>query len=239
MKKSIMLALLGFAICVNGFGNDTDYQIRIKKIQLSTDDAIESDDPKETYTYDMITKSYRFRNLFDGRQETAFVVKQRVYLSIDFMLEQPVPVDMIRIFNGYGKSDDLYLKNLRFRTINISCANINEYGNETNLYVVTPNSSIHLADNFGYTNLSITNDEPYKFFSFYFTDFYTNGVKYKDMCISEIQLWYRGKRYEIVNLDEVEKVMRYGSPATQNHWIGDPIKYKEKPKQKWWEFWKD
>lgn len=240
-RYGVVIVVLVFSFL--GYGRESiSPAIRIRSFFIETDDFHpEYEEPIYTYKngyiklvplYDMITPKYRFRNMFDGDSKTAFVVKQRAFLAIKFLLDKPISIDRIRIFNGYGESKDLYLKNLRFVRVRISLGKINEYGEFTNTYLVTPNGSFPLPDKFDYIEIPIYGQEEYNHFSFYFEDNYTNGVIYDDMCISEIQLWYRGERYNIENLEDVEKVIRYGSPATQGHWVGESIKYKKRPKLK-------
>ncbi|URA09907.1 hypothetical protein [Thermospira aquatica] len=91
--------------------------------------------------------------------------------------------------------------------------------NETN--VITTNREVLLSDS-GWNEISLhelkvnpTNIDAVKFtiLSTY------PGTHYNDTCISEIEFWYKGKKYEIANLEEAKReyLRRYIEERRKGH----------------------
>ncbi|URA09415.1 NADase-type glycan-binding domain-containing protein [Thermospira aquatica] len=212
------------------------YEVKVKYISFENEDIpFNPDDPNSEVP--ALDENHRLSYMFDNNIKTAFAVKDtELYIYIIF--EKPILIDEIRIFNGWGKSKESFYHNYRIKELGVSLFNQDEYARAKNYL----DFGILFNDEFKFTNIYITNITneivPRRNLRLMFIEVYSSGVIHRKTCISEIQLYYKGKRYKIVNLDEVEDKIRYGSPITQGHWIGEPIKYKEKPRKKWYEFWK-
>jgi len=104
-------------------------------------------------------------------------------------------IDEIRIWNGYGKSSDLWKKNNRAREISIFIG-ISGTKSFTNIEYV-------LKDTDGYQSIKFSpvlgNEVNVQILSTY------PGTMYDDTCISEIEFWYQGQKYEVANLEEAKR----------------------------------
>lgn len=110
-----------------------------------------------------------------------------------------VPVDKIVIYNGYCKSQELWKMNNRIKKIGIQVSYIinKKFGN---FYFEEELKDIV------YNEILITNYLTNRIagISFFILSTYP-GTKYDDTCISEIEFWYKGKKYEVANLEEAKK----------------------------------
>ncbi|URA09904.1 NADase-type glycan-binding domain-containing protein [Thermospira aquatica] len=128
------------------------------------------------------------------------------YVNVGFNPKSsPFLIDTIRIYNGYGKSEEIWKKNNRVKGLSLLFLYLVVKNNETN--VITTNREVLLSDS-GWNEISLhelkvnpTNIDAVKFtiLSTY------PGTHYNDTCISEIEFWYKGKKYEIANLEEAKR----------------------------------
>jgi hypothetical protein len=104
-------------------------------------------------------------------------------------------IDEIRIWNGYGKSPELWKKNNRAKEISI-WVGVSETKSFTNIEYV-------LKDTEGYQSIKFSpilgNQVNVQILSTY------PGTMYDDTCISEIEFWYQGQKYEVANLEEAKR----------------------------------
>ncbi len=104
-------------------------------------------------------------------------------------------IDEIRIWNGYGKNTDLWKKNNRAKEISIwlGISVTNDFMNKK--YI--------LKDTEGYQSIKfnpvLVNKVNIQILSTY------PGTTYDDTCISEIEFWYQGQKYEVANLEDAKR----------------------------------
>ena len=166
------------------------------------------------------SSKYPSTNLFDGYLKTCWIVgstkkKENSILYIKVPKNIPTNKLILNIFSGYGKSKKLYYANARPKKIHISFLsvhNIEGYNTEVaNKYIIKEYSTtkdIELADNFGVQSFPLKLDRKYTslILKFEIKEVY-KGVKYNDICISEIFFNnrfitpYPNKYHEIQDVD--------------------------------------
>ncbi|QJR21434.1 hypothetical protein BREVNS_0684 [Brevinematales bacterium NS] len=151
--------------------------------------------------------SYSPLNLLDGRLDTAIALhkdynplfEKQLMFIISFR-SPSFKVDKMVIFNGYQKNEEIYRKNKRVREVNIS---FRKKRNDEKVYDIVLFTNLLLKDEKQITLIlpkSVEIDE----IGFYILSTYP-GTTYDDTCISEIEFWYRGQKYEVANLEEAKR----------------------------------
>ncbi|NPV02352.1 MAG: hypothetical protein HPY53_13340 [Brevinematales bacterium] len=181
--------------------------ITISQLSMSETGSVWDEEPTELSS---ITIDYPFSNLFDGRIDTCFVFRNPYleWFSIDMFFTKPILIDRIRIFNGYGKSLELYKANTMFK--NLDCS-LSLWKNK---YVFYNDSYgfIHFEKKMDFITINVTNTTNiYNHVSFSFYEYIVQDHKFNDVCISEIEFWYKDHKYNIVNLAEIEAKIPYGT----------------------------
>mgnify|MGYP001490768035 CR=1 FL=1 len=139
---------------------------------------------------------------FDGNSSTCFAEDtsdNRLNIMLRFRKE--ILIDEIRIINGFSKSEDLFQKNNRIRNLMLEFAIeksevYRSIGEEKFVLKDQMNfQSLKLAKSYqtNYVQVGSTGENPYK------------GMKYDDTCITEIEFYYKGKKIEINNTDQLQK----------------------------------
>ncbi|URA09143.1 NADase-type glycan-binding domain-containing protein [Thermospira aquatica] len=126
--------------------------------------------------------------------------------------DDPTPVDMVRIYNGYGKNSNVFEANRKIKRMGIEVTVYKKEGEEVEekIYyrgkeVKDIETSVELSP--GWNEIYL---EKYGLptqllrIVFYINSTYP-GTRYDDTCISEIEFFYQGQKYEIVNLEEIKK----------------------------------
>jgi hypothetical protein len=130
-------------------------------------------------------------------------------------------IDRIVIYNGYQKSDELFLKNARVKNLGLNFQK-DKYDNMdfpentfyTNLILgdIKEGQIIDFKNAIRFNNVSFIIESTYP------------GTKYEDIAISEIEFWYQGKKYEVANLKKVmEKHKEISIKANKNCFPQIPI----------------
>ncbi|NPV02354.1 MAG: hypothetical protein HPY53_13350 [Brevinematales bacterium] len=144
-------------------------------------------------------------NLFDKNKNTALALNTK---NIDYedtiknnyfivFFTQPIDIDKICILNGYQKSDNLFYENERVKKLQISF-----YNSDFKIIQIISNISIYdIKDN---QKIIFPQKINTSLMLFEVTEHYS-GIKYQDLCISEIELWDGNEKYEIGNLEEAKK----------------------------------
>ncbi len=120
------------------------------------------------------------------------------HISIGFG-KKGFPIEKIVIFNGYCKNHELWKMNNRVKKLGIDIVYkvYNKFGYfyfEKELED-TEREEIEIIN---YVTNHITG------ITFFILSTY-RGTKYDDTCISEIEFWYKGKKYEVENLEEAKR----------------------------------
>jgi len=152
---------------------------------------------------------YMIFNLFDNDLKTAIAVnsKYKPYKEAKFpyfriWFKKPYPVDKIVIYNGFQKSDELYFKNGRAKLVSLYVLNHTEKvkGKE---YSISLETNILLDDVKDPQVINLPNVSG-EHWVIHFQSTYP-GTGSDDICISEMELWYKGEKYEVVNLEEAKR----------------------------------
>jgi len=118
-----------------------------------------------------------------------------------------IPIDEIRLYNGYQKSSNAYKANARAKDVRLILGKDTrevfdpyaDYGNKSELWFWEG----RLKDTF---QVQVFKFKPVVANEFYFLVLSTYpGTTYDDTCISEIEFWYRGQKYEVGNLEEAKR----------------------------------
>jgi len=171
---------------------------------------------------------YAHFNLLDKDLSTSIVVNKSLikyketkfpYFLLKF--KSSFYVDEIVIFNGYQKDKELYTKNSRVKEIKIISATFKYEEISNGGYskiikddkgvshkvnaktIINLETNIILSDTMERQILKF-NETFGNLWSFDILSTYP-GTKYDDTCISEIEFWYKGEKYEIGNLEEAKK----------------------------------
>ncbi len=161
-------------------------------------------------SYDENPLRYMIFNLFDNNLATTIAINSKYipyrqevkfpYFRIIF--KKPYKVDKIVIYNGFQKSDELYYKNERAKEISITVLNYTDKKKEEKY-------SVSIETNF----LLIDSKEGQVFIlpdvsgEHWIIDVHSTypGTLYDDICISEIEFWYKGEKYEVKNLEQAKR----------------------------------
>jgi len=154
---------------------------------------------------------YNVFNLFDGDLKQALAVNVKYKLPLDEVtfpyfyvrLRNSIMVDEIRIWNGYQKSEKVYLANSRVKEIRIEFCDYS-YTNEKFGYKTVLEKVQELEDT---TNVQVIRLEKEVKFDVLSIDILSTypGTTYDDTCISEIEFWYKGQKYRVANLEEAKR----------------------------------
>lgn len=152
---------------------------------------------------------YMIFNLFDNNLNTTVAVnskykpyKEDAFPYFRIVFKEPYKIDKIVIYNGYQKSDELYSKNSRAKDILITV--LNHIEKEKNKkYSVSIETNFLLND----TKEPQVIDLPDVSGDYWIVNFKSTypGSGSDDICISEIEFWYKGEKYEVKNLEEAKK----------------------------------
>lgn len=150
---------------------------------------------------------YSFFNLFDNNTNTTLAINTNVreikgYAYFDIILKKNYLVDKIVIYNGFQKSINSFYKNSRVKELEIWVTKVlnQEHKNFTNLLktnILLKDTSERQVVNLPYV---LDGNE----FGFYVQSTYP-GTQYDDICISEIEFWYKGEKYKVKNLEEAKR----------------------------------
>lgn len=167
-------------------------------------------------------------NLFDDNSNTAIALNSNVMVNKDgnsyfrILLLKSIIVDRIVILNGYCKSINTYSNNNRVKELKFEFSSVeriivsNGVYNETIIndkgqaekikfeYKKVYDTNIILNDNGVFQDVSIGKLSNFNSIDVTIMDTYP-GIKYDDTCISEIEFWYQGKKYEVANLEQAKK----------------------------------
>ncbi len=128
------------------------------------------------------------RNIPDlGLSETPFF---RVYF------QNKIKVDKLIIYNGYQKSIEVYQKNARVKEMQI----VGWYTNWEERF----ETNITLRDSMDRQEINFVSPIEANKFLFDILSTYP-GTRYDDVCISEIEFYYQGRKYQVVNLEEAKR----------------------------------
>ena len=205
-----------------GLTNDEDsYKVKIYSIKFERASKYNSSLP------DMTLSDHKITYMFDGDEKTAFCIRNPAVggYVLYVTLQDFIKVDEIRIFNGYGKNKDLYFSNMRFNYMKIGINRIEK--NRKTLRYTPVSSGYNFDDKYEYVSFNIdyltyTNWNGFLFLLDYSYDGNPNR-KSNDAFISEIQFWYKGKRYEIENLNNLEEKIVYGEDWIKNDIIDGEV----------------
>lgn len=162
---------------------------------------------------------YHIFNLFDQSLSTALALRKNEFskTGVDLAFSKEFLIDKIVVYNGYQKTQEIYKKNNRIKELALEGFSRNDQ--DRFLEVFTTN--VELSDTMGYSNVIILNND-IKIWNLYISAMSTYpGTKYDDTCISEIEFWYQGQKYEIANLEEAKKefLAKYREQQKMN-WMG-------------------
>ena len=150
---------------------------------------------------------YSSFNLVDGNLSTAGAINtnghvgqpltnvRAPYFTIFF--KENYPVDKIVVYNGYQKNKDIYLKNNRVKELFVIAIG-------TNYREELINRVYKIYDKFEGQEIIFEKSINAKDWTFFVLSTYP-GTEYDDICISEIEFWYKGEKYKIGNLEEAKK----------------------------------
>jgi hypothetical protein len=217
MKTIIIFCLLiiGCNLYSEGMeinGNDKDY---LNQTIVVPDNG----DPNE----------YNIFNLFDNNQRTTLAIN----LKYKFDDEIKVPffrvifndqynIDQLVLYNGFQRSEDLYTQNCRVKEIQITffTKSIINATNEIYNDIIIDKTGKEQKVIYVYTNMVTTNcillDSKEKQIIYFPKSSKANnlvinvlstypGTKYDDICISKLEFWDQGQKYEVTNLEEAKK----------------------------------
>ena len=161
-------------------------------------------------------------NLFDGDVATCFAVeaiRKNVItdsIGVTVLFNKPVNIDEIKIANGFAKSQKTFDENTRLKKLNLYIFKPEGKQQGKDSYIL---ETIELKDVKAYQNVKLSREyftkkiemgigsssgelsgrEPGKYQIFY------GGTKYYDICISEIEFYYKGKKVTLTNADKIKK----------------------------------
>ncbi|URA09139.1 NADase-type glycan-binding domain-containing protein [Thermospira aquatica] len=175
---------------------------------------------------------YWVYNLFDGRIDTCWAegvkgdgsgtngswgeegVGEFVGTDLSLLTNDrgPVSIDMVRIYNGYGKNSNVFEANRKIKRMGIRVYCYKKEGEEVEEKIYYKGKEVKKIDTSvelspGWNEIYLEKQGlPTQLVSI---EFYINstypGTRYDDTCISEIEFFYQGQKYEIVNLEEIKK----------------------------------
>ncbi|MCX7820376.1 MAG: hypothetical protein N2258_01720, partial [Brevinematales bacterium] len=152
---------------------------------------------------------YMIFNLFDNNLATTVAVnsKYNPYKEVKFpyfriWFKKLYKVDKIVIYNGFQKNDELYFKNCRGKEISITVLNYTDK-EKVDEYSISIETNILLNDTKEPQAINLP-DVSGEHWIIDFQSTYPGSV-YDDICISEIEFWYKGKKYEVANLEKAKK----------------------------------
>ncbi|MGC8770056.1 MAG: hypothetical protein ACP5Q5_02255 [Brevinematia bacterium] len=216
-----------------------NYDINFNFVQFDIPAYLTSDVDNE-----YLVQEHRMSYMFDGNSNSSFcIINGTDSLSFRIFFNNPIPIDEIRILNGNFNSDDAFNRSYRFLRLGLSIFCLNEFG--------------EISYNF-YTNIKLpAKPQPFvlknfedteKTFwgvNFYFDSVNNNNIEVSNLYITDIQFWYKGKRYNILNLNKLEEQLQnvYVSQLEGRFWrklyqLEPQLQFKQRPIKQWWEFWK-
>jgi hypothetical protein len=172
-----------------------------------------------------ITKYHEF-NLLDGDLRTAVAINRKngstdklaPYFYLIFKDE--FPVDKIKIYNGFQINTNIYNQNERVKEIQLQIQNVKDAFDKYSFQ-----SNIQISDSTNGQEIILGNEIEIKNIGIFVlsTD---PGTKYDDICVSEMEFWYKGEKYEVSNLAEAkqEYVKLYTDSALE--WMTNGIEVK-------------
>lgn len=136
-------------------------------------------------------------NILDGNIDTCYAVREdNINIRIKFVT--PLKIDEIRIMNGFGKNDTSFSENNRVSNCEIYFILKDELiGEEGHI----------LKDQKEFQSIKLKKEylfEQFKIFNLSSGKKY-KGTKYDDYCITEIELYYKGKKIDINNINELKR----------------------------------
>jgi len=163
---------------------------------------------------------YAHVNLFDGEPSTCFAVetdnKEMVTDNIGLLItfNKSIHIDEIGIINGFAKNRKTFIENTRIKKLNLKFAELSQNSSadssysEDNIlkdidtiqhiklkrdyYINTVTLSAHPGNN------TISGREPGE------TQVFYAGAKYEDICISELEFYYKGNKVNIENSKQLK-----------------------------------
>ncbi len=173
---------------------------------------------------------YNIFNFFDNNQKTAVVINAKFRQNDDIFkypffrisLKKQYNIDKLVFYNGFQINDDLYNKNSRVKEIQITFFLENKiFVNEGEIYndVIIDEKGRKQKIVIEWTNIITTNCILLDTKGKQIIEFpevnannlkidvltYYSGTQYDDICISKLEFWYRGEKYQVTNLKEAKK----------------------------------
>ena len=115
------------------------------------------------------------------------------------ILKKKYKIDKIVIWNGFQKSSDLYMKNSRVKEVYIEARDNNNYKKRPDYF-----TNISLIDSTNSQDIIFPTPIEGDNISFSVLSTYP-GTKYGDICLSEMEFWYKGGKYKVANLGAAKR----------------------------------
>jgi len=134
-------------------------------------------------------------NVVDNDLSTCVAMKSN-YGFQWFLLcfDKKIEIDEIVIYNGYQKNSNVYMKNNRVKEIIIK-------GYQVKPFAVILSNHYTLLDQWGPQRITFPQSIFITGMDFTILSTYP-GTAYEDTCISEIEFWCKGQKYEIADLEK-------------------------------------
>jgi len=188
MKSVLQLLLLALMVFISEAKSDVIQIVR----DISLGESVYS---LEEWKY---PGKYSPVNAFDGDPSTCFAEDTSDNgLSIKVRFKEPIHLDEINIMDGFTKSKEYFYKNNRIKEVKVIFYFAkNRIGEEI----------IKLKDQMEFQKLKLKNDYKVDFIYLYsMGENIYKGTKYDDTCITEIEFYYKGKKVEIKNTEQLQK----------------------------------
>jgi hypothetical protein len=115
------------------------------------------------------------------------------------ILREKIKTDKLVIWNGFQRSTNLFNWNSRIKELYIEVRDYKVFKKKPD-YV----TNIILKDMLGMQELNLPSAFEGNEWIFSILSTYP-GTKYDDICISEMELWYKGEKYEVANLEDAKR----------------------------------
>jgi len=173
--------------------------------------------PNESATITEIVSQYSFLedwkdpglyspvNVFDNNKNTC-TATDNGYLRFEVRFNKDIIIDEIKIINGFGKSKDLFYKNNRVKQLRVSYQNPNSkeknyaYGDDFKLIDQMEIQSLRFNKPIKTSFIYFEGTSEHSYEGYHY-----EGLKYNDICLTEIGFYYKGVKIEINNTDKLRK----------------------------------
>ncbi|URA10589.1 NADase-type glycan-binding domain-containing protein [Thermospira aquatica] len=175
---------------------------------------------------------YSIFNLLDGNPKTTLALNKKNITSMAtneyfrIVFKENIKIDQLVFYNGFQRDEERFKKNNRAKEIKVYVrvvSNIITKGNREGIYKSnTFTTNLILEDSWNKQVIPVGEVVGNTFIFHIFSTY--PGTHYNDTCISEIEFWYKGEKYEIANLEEAKREylrryieeMRKGSKGLYN-----------------------